>query len=224
MKLAIVIPVLNEAETLPARLGQLTELRARGVELVVVDGGSTDATMEILRSAGITAIESPRGRSRQMMAGAACTVADVLLFLHADTLLPPDSDTIVRAALADGRHVWGRFDVHIMGRPHMLRVVAFMMNLRSRLTGIATGDQAIFVTRQAFEAVGGFPDQALMEDIELSRRLRRVSPPVCLRPRAHTSGRRWETRGVWRTILLMWQLRWSYWRGVSPEELARRYR
>lgn len=224
MKLAIVIPVLNEAETLPARLGQLTALRERGVELVVVDGGSTDATIEVLRSAGIEAIASPCGRARQMMTGAASTAADVLLFLHADTTLPPDADAIALSSLADGRHAWGRFDVRIDGRPAMLSLVAFMMNLRSRLTGIATGDQAIFVTRQAFEAVGGFPDQALMEDIELSRRLRCVSRPVCLHQRAHTSGRRWATHGVWRTIVLMWWLRWSYWRGASPEELARRYR
>jgi len=224
MRLAIVMPVLNEAETLPARLRELTELRVRGVELVVVDGGSTDATIKLLRSSGIEALASPRGRARQMMTGAASTEADVLLFLHADTTLPPDACTIVLSTLADGRHTWGRFDVLIEGRSRMLRLIAFMMNLRSRLSGIATGDQAIFVTRQAFEAVGGFPDQALMEDIELSRRLRRLSRPVCLRQRVCTSGRRWEAHGVWRTIMLMWRLRWSYWRGASPEELARRYR
>lgn len=224
MKLAIVMPVLNEADTLTARLAPLTTLRARGVELVVVDGGSSDRTVEVLRSAGLDVITAPRGRARQMNAGAAVTHADVLLFLHADTRLPADADTLVLATLADRRHVWGRFDVRIEGRPAMLRVVALMMNVRSRLSGIATGDQAIFVTRSAFAAVGGYPDQALMEDIELSQRLRRVTPPACLRARVSTSGRRWETRGVWRTIFLMWRLRWAYWRGASPDELARRYR
>lgn len=224
MKLAIVMPVLNEAETLPVRLAPLSALSARGVELVVVDGGSSDNTIEVLRSAGIQAITSPRGRARQMNAGAACTDADALIFLHADTLLPPDADALVLGALSDGRHDWGRFDVRIEGRSAMLHVVAFMMNVRSRLSGIATGDQAIFVKRKAFEAIGGVPDQPLMEDIELSKRLRQVSWPACLRQRVSTSGRRWESRGVWPTITLMWQLRWAYWRGASPDELARRYR
>jgi rSAM/selenodomain-associated transferase 2 len=158
-----------------------------------------------------------------MNAGAAAASADVLLFLHADTRLPEGADGLISRALAGGA-AWGRFDVVIDGRPWMLKVVAAMMNTRSRWTGIATGDQAIFVRRSAFDAVGGYPQQPLMEDIELSRRLRRTGRPACLRQRVVTSGRRWEARGVWRTIFLMWRLRWRYWRGESPARLAQDYR
>ena len=161
-----------------------------------------------------------------MNAGAAQARADVLLFLHADTRLPPLADVLVLQAVqrSDKGACWGRFDVRIEGRPRMLRVVAALMNLRSRASGIATGDQAIFITREAFERVGGFPEQALMEDIEISRRLKRLGRPACLRARVCTSGRRWEQRGVWRTIVLMWRLRWRYWRGESPARLAEAYR
>jgi rSAM/selenodomain-associated transferase 2 len=161
-----------------------------------------------------------------MNAGAARARADVLLFLHADTRLPPLADVLVLQAVqrSDKGACWGRFDVRIEGRPWMLRVVAVLMNLRSRASGIATGDQAIFITREAFERVGGFPEQVLMEDIEISRRLKRLGRPACLRARVCTSGRRWEQRGVWRTIVLMWRLRWRYWRGESPARLAEAYR
>jgi rSAM/selenodomain-associated transferase 2 len=159
-----------------------------------------------------------------MNAGAALATGDVLLFLHADTQLPEDAEISIVRALADNRLSWGRFDVRISGRPFMLRVVSRMMNLRSRLTGIATGDQAMFVTRTAFDAAGGFPDQPLMEDIELSSRLLSLSRPACIARCVTTSGRRWETRGVWRTILLMWRLRWDYWRGVPARQLAETYR
>ena len=158
-----------------------------------------------------------------MNAGAAAASADTLLFLHADTRLPAHADRIVAAALERGA-TWGRFDVRIDGRAGLLKLVAALMNLRSRATGIATGDQAMFVRRGVFERVGGFPDQPLMEDIELSRRLRALGPPACLRAKAVTSGRRWEQRGVWRTIFLMWRLRWRYWRGESPQALADAYR
>jgi rSAM/selenodomain-associated transferase 2 len=159
-----------------------------------------------------------------MNTGAAAANGDGLLFLHADTQLPPLGDELANAALADGERVWGRFDVRIEGRSLALRVIAWLMNLRSRLTGIATGDQAIFVTRVAFERVGGFPNQALMEDVELSRRLLRLSRPACLHAKAITSGRRWEQRGIWRTVMLMWRLRFDYWRGMPVNELARRYK
>jgi GT2 family glycosyltransferase len=132
-----------------------------------------------------------------------------------------NADWLISAALS--RSVWGRFDVRIDGRHPMLRVVAAMMNGRSRLSGIATGDQAMFMTRSAFAAAGGFPGQPLMEDIELSRRLKKLGPPACIGTPVVTSGRRWERHGVWRTIFLMWQLRWAYWRGVAPAQLARRY-
>lgn len=224
MKLSIIIPVLNEADNLPCLLAGLVPLRACGVEIVIVDGGSDDGSGEHAERAGVSIVRAARGRARQMNAGAAHASGDVLLFLHADTTLPPLADRLVTTALHSGVHVWGRFDVAIKGRARMLRVIAAMMNRRSRLTGIATGDQAIFVTRAAFDAVGGFPDLPLMEDIALSRRLRALSRPACLRQRATTSGRRWESRGVWRTIVLMWRLRFAFWRGVPAERLARQYR
>ena len=220
--LAIVVPMVDEAATLPALLAHLAGWRARGCEVVLVDGGSRDDSVAMARAAGLRVVVAERGRARQMNAGAQACGGALLLFLHADTRLPEAADAMVRAALAV--QAWGRFDVRIDGRPLMLRVVAALMNLRSRLSGIATGDQAIFVRREVFEAAGGFPDQPLMEDIELSRRLLRVSRPACLRARVRTSGRRWEQRGVWRTIALMWRLRWAYWRGVPAERLAEAYR
>ena len=221
--LSIVIPALNEAAHITPLLLDMQPLRARGVQLVLVDGGSADDTAELARPWVDTLIASPRGRALQMNAGAQQAQAGVLLFLHADTRLPPAADTRVLQAVAAGAH-WGRFDVRIEGRPWMLRVVAAAMNLRSRLSGVATGDQALFVTRAAFAQVGGFPEQPLMEDIELSRRLKALGRPACLRARVCTSGRRWEQRGVWRTIFLMWRLRWRYWRGEPAATLAQAYR
>ena len=224
--LSIVIPTLNEAAGLEATLQALQPLRLRGVELVLADGGSSDSTPTLAQPWVDAVVDAPRGRALQMNAGAARARASVLLFLHADTRLPPLADVLVLQAVqrSDKGARWGRFDVRIEGRPWMLRVVAALMNLRSRASGIATGDQAIFITRGAFERVGGFPEQALMEDIEISRRLKRLGRPACLRARVCTSGRRWEQRGVWRTIVLMWRLRWRYWRGESPARLAEAYR
>lgn len=221
--LSIVIPALNEAAGIEATLRALQPLRARGVELVLADGGSGDGTAALARTWVDVVADAPRGRAVQMNAGAALARAEVLLFLHADTRLPPLADVLVLQAVASGA-CWGRFDVRIEGRPWVLRVVATLMNLRSRASGIATGDQAIFVTREAFERVGGFPAQPLMEDVEISRRLKRLGRPACLSAKVCTSGRRWEQRGVWRTILLMWQLRWRYWRGESAARLAEAYR
>ena len=221
--LSIVMPALNEAAVIEATLHALQPLRARGVEVVLADGGSSDGTAERAAPGVDAVVASPRGRALQMNAGAAAARSDVLLFLHADTRLPPLADVPVLQALAGGA-CWGRFDVRIEGRPWMLRVVGTLMNLRSRWSGIATGDQAIFVTRSAFDRVGGFPVQPLMEDIEISRRLKRLGRPACLRTRVRTSGRRWEQRGVWLTIVLMWRLRWRYWRGESAARLAQAYR
>jgi len=222
--LSVVMPVLNEASGLGAALQALAPFMARGAQLIVADGGSSDDTAALARTAGATVIPAPRGRALQMNAGAQQASAGVLLFLHADTLLPEDADQLIARALADGSAVWGRFDVCIAGQSRMLRVVAALMNLRSRWSGMATGDQAMFMTRAAFDTVGGFPAQPLMEDIEISRRLGRLSRPACLRAKVLTSGRRWETRGVWRTVLLMWRLRFAYWRGAAPEHLAELYR
>ena len=218
MRLSIVIPVLNEAAGIGAALAALAPLRAEGHQLIVVDGGSSDGTARLAAPLADLVLAAPAGRARQMNAGAAAANGEALLFLHADTALPDNAPTLVARALRE--HAWGRFDVHIDGRPSGLRMVAFFMNLRSRLTGIATGDQALFVRRAAFR---GFPEIALMEDIAFSKAMKRVSPPACLRERVSTSGRRWERHGVLRTVLLMWRLRLAYFLGASPEQLARRY-
>lgn len=228
MNLSIIIPVLNEAERLPRLLEQLALLREQGAEVIVADGGSEDGSGQLAAQAGVQVIYSRRGRALQMNAGAAAARGDMLLFLHADTLLPAMAAQAIEAGIRRSRtsveRAWGRFDVRIEGSSFMLRVVARLMNWRSRLTGITTGDQAMFVARSAFEAAGGFPEQPLMEDVELSKRLQMQARPVCLTERVTTSGRRWETRGVWKTILLMWRLRWAYWRGVPASKLAELYR
>ena len=220
--LCIVMPVLDEAETLAARLRALQRFRQRGVRVVVVDGGSQDGTLAIARAHADLALLAPRGRAAQMNAGAAACPADVLLFLHADTELPEHADALVRRAMC-GPQAWGRFDVRIDSPRWPLRLVAALMNHRSRWTGIATGDQALFVRHELFQQVGGFPDLPLMEDIALSRLLKRHGRPVCLRERVSTSARRWERHGIWRTVLLMWRLRAAYFLGADPRQLAIRY-
>jgi rSAM/selenodomain-associated transferase 2 len=222
MKLSIVIPTLQEAASIEGTLVALQDMRSRGVEVVVADGGSRDATGALAAPLADRVIEAPRGRAAQMNAGARAATGDALLFLHADTILPAAADSEIAAALAHGRE-WGRFDVAIAGADPLLPVVAMFMNARSRWSGIATGDQAMFATRTAFEAVGGFPAIPLMEDVALSKALRRRSPPACLRSRAITSGRRWERFGTLRTILLMWRLRLAFALGADPHGLARRY-
>ncbi len=218
MRLAIIIPVLNEAHTIEAALARLAELRERGARVIVVDGGSRDDTVRRAAPLADRVLEAPRGRAPE------AAEADVLLFLHADTRLPPDADRIIFRTLANADRCWGRFDVHIEGRSRWLPVIAKLMNWRSRLTGIATGDQAIFVERGAFLALEGFAPIPLMEDIEFSKRAKRISPPLALAARVTTSGRRWDRYGVWRTIVLMWRLRLAYFFGADPAELARRYR
>ena len=218
MRLSIIVPALDEAKGIGATLASLAPLRARGHEVIVADGGSADATRDIAAPLADRVIVAPRGRARQMNAGAAAACGDALLFLHADTRLPADADRLILDSLR--KNPWGRFDVAIEGRSTLLPVIAFLMNLRSRLSGIATGDQAIFVRRDAFP---GFPEIALMEDVAFSKAMKRRSPPACLRARVATSGRRWEQQGVLRTMLLMWRLRLAYFLGVAPDELARRY-
>jgi len=222
-RLSIVLPVLNEAATIGAALSRLPAAEVGHVELVVADGGSRDATVAIAQAHGARVVRSLRGRALQMNAGAHVATGDVLLFLHADTQLPPDAVGLIARAIAAGAQ-WGRFDVRIEGRHPLLAVVAAMMNLRSRLTGIATGDQAIFCTRALFDALDGYAPIALMEDIDFSTRARSQSRPACLRARVSTSGRRWERQGVLRTIVLMWRLRLRYFFGADPRDLARDYR
>jgi len=221
--LSIIVPCLNEAEGICDMLAALAPLRARGAEVIVVDGGSTDGTAECAAPHADCVIGAPRGRAAQMNAGAARARNEILLFLHADTLLPESADALIVEGLKRSRRGWGRFDVAISGSHPLLRVVAWLMNVRSRLTGIATGDQAIFTTRSLFTAAGGYPSIALMEDIALCKQLKRFGPPLCLRHRLTASGRRWEKHGVVRTILLMWRLRLAYWLGADPGKLAIRY-
>lgn len=220
--LCIVVPVLDEATTLAVRLQALAPLRQRGARVVVVDGGSRDDTLAIARDHADLALPAPRGRASQMNAGAAACPADVLLFLHADTVLPDNADVLARRATL-GPFAWGRFDVRIDSARPALRLVSTMMNLRSRWTGIATGDQALFVRHDLFSRVGGFPELPLMEDIAMSRVLKRHGPPACLRERVTTSARRWERHGVWQTVLLMWRLRAAYFLGADPRQLAIQY-
>jgi rSAM/selenodomain-associated transferase 2 len=221
--LSVIVPVLDEAAGIAAALSALAPLRRRGIEVVVVDGGSRDGSAELARPLADLVLRAPRGRGAQMNAGAAAASGDAFLFLHADTRLPPEADRLVLDGLRDGGWQWGRFDVRIEGRSPLLAVVAGFMNWRSLATGIATGDQAMFVTRAAFAAAGGFPDIALMEDVALSRRLKRISRPLCLTARVTASGRRFDERGVLRTVLLMWRLRLEFFLGAEPAALARRY-
>jgi rSAM/selenodomain-associated transferase 2 len=223
MQIAVIIPTLNEEAIIEGTLRALQPLRAAGHLLVVADGASTDATVALATPLADAVVTAPCGRARQMNAGARATAAQAYVFLHADTRLPDGAAGAIAAALGGGGHAWGRFDITIAGSSRWLPVVAAMMNLRSRLTGIATGDQAMFVTRDAFAAVGGFPDWPVMEDIGLSRALKRQSPPAALRLRVTTAGRRWDARGPVRTIVLMWWLRLRLSLGAKPECLADLY-
>ncbi|MCQ9373390.1 TIGR04283 family arsenosugar biosynthesis glycosyltransferase [Methyloversatilis sp. XJ19-13] len=222
-RLSVVLPALNEAATIGEALSRMPAPDVCGLELIVADGGSLDDTASIAAAQGARVVRAPRGRALQMNAGAQVATGDVLLFLHADTQLPPDAFARIDRAIAAGAQ-WGRFDVRIEGRHLLLAVVAAMMNLRSRLTGIATGDQAIFCTRALFDTLDGYAPIALMEDIDFSTRARARSRPACLRARVITSGRRWERQGVLRTIVLMWRLRLRYFFGADPGDLARDYR
>lgn len=225
--LTVIMPVLNEAGGMAVALAALAPIINNGAQVIVADGGSTDATVMIAEenhSPAIKVIRTSKGRALQMNAGAAHSAGKVLVFLHVDTVLPPNADALVQGALASGVHVWGRFDVRIEGQSKWLPVVSALMNLRSRLTGIATGDQAIFMTHAAFTVLRGYAVQPLMEDVDMSQRLLHLSRPACLPQKAVTSGRRWDTRGAWRTIVLMWRLRFAYWRGTPPERLAQLYR
>jgi rSAM/selenodomain-associated transferase 2 len=224
MRLSVIVPALDESAVIAATLRALQPLRAQRHEVIVVDGGSRDATARIARPLADRVHVTCKGRAQQMNSGARVASGDVLLFLHADSLLPADGALAIEQALHGGAR-WGRFDVSIAGTPRVLKLVAAMMNLRSRVTGIATGDHGIFVRRALFDEVGGFPAIALMEDVAICKRLKaRGGAPACLRTKVATSGRRWETRGPWRTIFTMWRLRFAYAMGADPAALARRYR
>ncbi len=224
MRVSIIIPVLNEEAVLEANLKKLQMERASGHEIIVVDGGSEDDTQAVATPWVDQCVQSSRGRALQMNKGAAVAAGDVLLFLHADTLLPDDGLQAISRAIGNTQLAWGRFNVRLSGDKPFFRVIETMMNWRSRITGIATGDQAIFVTRGLFHRVNGFTEIPLMEDIDISRRLKKLHRPCCLKQRVITSSRRWELGGTLQTILLMWRLRLAYWLGTDPATLARQYR
>lgn len=221
--ISVIIPVRNEAATIESLLASLGGWRKAGHEVIVVDGGSDDGTVLLARSGCDQVLVTSPGRAVQMNAGARQARGTVLVFLHADTRLPKTAMERLAEFANSGYH-WGRFDVRLSGPGALFRTISWFMNLRSRLSGIATGDQAIFVRRSVFESVNGYPDQPLMEDIELCRRLKQLSGPFFIDDPVVTDSRRWEQNGTWRTIWLMWRLRWRYWRGESPETLAREYR
>jgi rSAM/selenodomain-associated transferase 2 len=221
--LSIIVPILNEQQTIETSLSALQPLRRRGVEVIVVDGGSEDNSFRLASPLCDRVIVARRGRASQMNAGAQQSAGAQLLFLHSDTVLPKGAQEAIDQALTPPGCVWGRFDVKIDSPLRLLNGIAFMMNLRSRWTGIATGDQAIFVKRSAFEQIGGFPAISLMEDIALSKSLKRLSSPACIRAKVTTSGRRWEENGIVRTVLLMWRLRLAYLLGADPSRLAEQY-
>lgn len=230
---SIIIPVLNEADNLPLLLDNINKLNPNPQQVILVDGGSNDDSIGIIRSfinelmldsdrkVDWQMTESKAGRALQMNTGAALAAGEVLLFLHADTQLPLHAIDSVSEAMK--RAEWGRFDVQIASRQPTLRLVSQMINWRSRLSGIATGDQAIFISQSLFKQIGGYPNQALMEDIELCKQLKGIAKPACLKSKVITSARRWQQHGTWRTIILMWHLRFDYWRGVSADNIKARY-
>ena len=224
MRLSIIIPILNEANRIPQLFEELEQLQQSNCEIIIVDGGSTDNSVEIAENSGFRVEKSTRGRAHQMNTGAEKASGSALLFLHADTQLPDTADTLIKKIFSDNpSSCWGYFRVRIGGHSKVLYIVGLMMNLRSYLTNIVTGDQVIFVKKEAFLKAGCFPEQLLMEDIELSKKLCRLSRPSCINCHVITSGRRWELYGVWKTIFLMWRLRWDYWRGVPANQLAEKY-
>lgn len=223
-RISIIIPTLNEAENIQPTLDRLQPLRSRGHEVILVDGGSSDDTVDMARPEVDRILNSEPGRAHQMNVGASQARGDIFWFLHADTLIPELADQIIDTVVDNKSRAWGRFDVRLSGKDRRFRLIEWMMNRRSRLTGIATGDQGIFITRALFKKIDGFAEQPLMEDIEISRRLKRHARPTCLKQKLITSSRRWEARGIWRMVFLMWRLRLRYALGGDPHKLARLYR
>ena len=223
MKLSFIIPVLNEAGNIKSVLRSLQPIRQAGHEVIVVDGGSKDDTSSQALPLADLVVSSQKGRARQMNAGAAQATGDVFVFLHADTSLPEQATQLIINALSDRNQLWGRFDITLQGKRIMFQLIAWFMNVRSRLTGIATGDQCLFVKREVFESIRGFADIPLMEDIHISSKLKKLSPPVCLKAKVVTSSRRWQEQGILKTILLMWYLRAGYFFGRAPEQLVKIY-
>lgn len=223
MKISIIIPVLNEERNLSKSLAELQSFRCSGHEIIVVDGGSVDHSFVLAYEMADSVLVSRAGRALQMNVGAAVATGDVFLFLHADTVLPENAVQLISSFRTE-KNLWGRFDIRLSSNRKVFRLIEFLINWRSRLTSIATGDQAIFIEQKFFNKIGGFPEIALMEDIALSRSLKKISRPVCLQHKVITSSRRWEQKGVITTVVLMWKLRLYYYFGVSPEKLSQLYR
>lgn len=221
MNYSLIIPVLNEEKTIQSCLSGLQKLRPE-CEIIIADGGSSDDTIALAGAYADQVVVSEKGRGVQMNAGAQHATGAVLIFLHADTSLPENALQLISQTINGGRQ-WGRFDIQLSGSHFMFRIIARMMNWRSALTGIATGDQAIFVTNEAFNAAGRYPEIELMEDIALCKALKKISPPACLKAKVTSSSRKWEHNGVFQTILLMWSLRLRYFFGANPEVLAHLY-
>jgi rSAM/selenodomain-associated transferase 2 len=220
--ISIIIPTLNEAQALPATLQSLQPLKQQGVEIIIVDGGSIDQTLNIAEQYGSKALQSKIGRASQMNVGAEHASGELLLFLHADTRLPHDA-LILLMDVAEAPEYWGRFNVKLDGNSWVFRVIESMMNVRSCLTGVVTGDHAIFVSKRLFHQINGLPQIELMEDIAFSKLLKQKIAPRCLSSAVTTSSRRWEQRGVFRTVLVMWWLRLAYYFGAKPSWLSRQY-
>lgn len=222
IKLSIIIPTLDEAANIEQHLKRLQHLRQYGHEVIVVDGGSVDSTASIASPLSDHVFHSSRSRSIQMNAGVLKASGDCLIFLHADTVLP-DNTLELLSGIEQLEKKWGRFDIKLTGRHVWFRIIETCMNYRSRLTGIATGDQAIFIGRTLFEEVNGYPELPLMEDIAISRSLIKYSKPICLRECVISSSRRWEKHGIIKTILRMWALRLLYFLNYDPKRLAKLY-
>ena len=227
--ISVIIPTLDEEASIPGAIRSARE--AGPCEVVVVDGGSRDRTVEIARVEADTVISSPRGRAAQMNAGAAIARGEALLFLHADPLLPKGSLTAVLDALRDAAVIGGAFRVRLAASSGAGRYVRAALGITGRMIGARagatrafTGDQAIFVRSGSFRSLGGYPEIPLMEDVDLSRRMRKAGRTVLLPLRVETSGRRWEAWGPLRTVLFMWRLRIGYLLGWTPSRCADAYR
>jgi len=222
MFISIIIPALNEEDSIKPLLQQLQKIREQGHEVIVVDGGSADKTVSLSELLADKVIASSAGRAIQMNKGASGSKNDILWFLHADSLIPEDAIKHIQQAL--NNKPWGRFNIHLSGKNIVFRIIGSMMNLRSCLTGMVTGDQGIFIDKLLFNKTGGFPNIPLMEDIAMSKNLNKISRPACVKVKLITSGRRWEKNGILSTVFLMWKLRFLFWIGVSADKIALQYK